>query len=212
MNGKRSESRDGSRSESQAKGEGCFKAEDIYRYLDDDLDRGAREGFEGHLGACPACRRAVEERRLIARAAADLVPLEVPPDFSRRVLARIEDRPRVSVFGWLALGSTAFVSLVAVVVGVFVLSGKSLAQLVAGFEGLVVNTFKSGALLFSKAAAVVGLVLNVFTHLLNAIWSGLSGLAAVVPWPVWVVSLTLLTIIITTSILGLRKILVGVRS
>jgi anti-sigma factor RsiW len=190
----------------------CFNAERVYRYLDNDLDRAGREEFERHLGLCPACRRAVDERRLIAQAAAGLPPLELPPGFSRRVMARLEDRPRVSVFGWLALGSTAFVSLVAVVVGVFVLSGRSLTELVTGFEGFMVNTFKSGAILFGKATSLVSLVLSVVNHILSALWGGLAGLTAVIPWPVWVFSLAFLLIIIATSIYGLRKILVGVHS
>jgi len=190
----------------------CFDVELIYRYLDDDLDPAGREEFEGHLGRCPACRRAVDERRLIARAAASLPPLEMPPDFSRRVLARIEDRPKVSVFGWLALGSTAVVSLMAVAVVLLVLSGRSLAQIVGGLEGFIVSTFKSGAVLFGKVTSLVALVLRVLGQLLSAFWGGLSSLTAVVPWPVWVISLAVLLLIIATSIYGLRKILVGARS
>lgn len=190
----------------------CSDSERIDRYLEGELDAVAREEFERHLDLCPACRRAVNEWRLMTETAASLPPLELPPDFCRRVMDRIEGRPRTSVFGWLALGSTAFVSLAAVVVGVLVVFGHSLTELVAGLEGFLVTTFKNGAMLFGQATTLITQVLSVLGHFLSAFWDGLSGLASVVPLPLALAILAVQVLIIASSIYGLRKILIGVRS
>ncbi len=190
----------------------CYDAERINRYLEGELDIAAREEFERHLGLCPACRRAVDEWRRMTEAASSLPPLELPAGFSQRVMARIEGRPRTSVFGWLALGSTAFVSLAAVVVGVLVVLGYSPTELITGFEGFLVTTFKNGAMLFGQATTLVTQVVSVIGHFLSAMWDGLSGLASVIPLPVVLVILTVQILIIASSVYGLRKILIGVRS
>jgi anti-sigma factor RsiW len=190
----------------------CFSAAEIYRYLDGELDASARAEFERHLGLCPACRRALDERRRLNEAAAALPPLEPPPDFTARVMARLEDRPRVSVFGWLALASTAVVSVLAVTVGLLVLSGHSLGELVLGLEGFLIRTLKSGTVLFGQVTSFVTLTLSLVRHFLSALWEGLSGLASVLPLPELALALGVTLLIVIGSIVGLRKILVGVRS
>lgn len=190
----------------------CLNAEHIERYLEGDLSPAEREELERHLGACPACRRAVEDERRLTEAARSLAPLTLPAGFSARVMALIPERTRVSVFGWLALGATAGVSLLAVVVGALVLSGHSLTDLVMGFEGFLVSTFKNGAMLFGQATAFVGLCLSVVRHFLVAMWEGLSGIGSVVPLPVCVAVLAVLLLIVASSICAVRRILIGVRS
>ncbi len=192
----------------------CLNADQIDRYLEGELDRTEREDFERHLGTCPACRRAVDDWRLLSEAAAGLPALELPPDFSLRVMARIEadHKAPVSVFGWLALGAAALVSLFSVLVGVLILSGHSLTGLILGLEGFLVTTFKSGALLFGQATSAIGLVVSVVRHYLSALWDALSGFGSVIPLPTAVAILAVQALIIGVAAFGLRKILVGVRS
>ena len=192
----------------------CLNADQVDRYVEGEMDRAARGDFERHLGTCPSCRRAVEDWRLLSEAAAGLPALPMPADFSQRVMARIEAgrRSPVSVFGWLALGSAALVSLVSVLVGVLVLSGHSLTGLVLGLEGFLVTTFKSGALLFGQATSAIGLVVSVVRHYLAALWDALSGFGSVVPLSTAIVLLAIQALVIGAAAFGLKKILVGVRS
>jgi hypothetical protein len=190
----------------------CLNADRIDRYIEGEMDPAAREDFERHLRSCPACRRAVDEWRLLAEAAAGLPPLELPSDFSRRVMARIGAAHGVSVFGWLFLGAAALVSLVSVGVGVLVLSGHSLTELVLGLEGFLVTTFKSGALVFGQVTSVIGLVVSVVRHYLSALWDALSGFGSVIPLPLAAAVLAVQVLIIGAAAYGLKKILVGVRS
>jgi hypothetical protein len=94
----------------------CPRPEEINGLLEGALDADAARRLESHLAACPACRRAAEDRRLIMQAASSLDPIPVPEDFAARVMARLEPAldaslPRLSPAGWLAAtaaGTAAF--------------------------------------------------------------------------------------------------------
>ena len=43
----------------------CLSADDIYLYLEEELTGAAAARIGEHLEACPACRGALEERRLL---------------------------------------------------------------------------------------------------------------------------------------------------
>jgi hypothetical protein len=85
----------------------CLRLEEIYGHLEGGLDPAAAVKTELHLAECPACRIALNERRLIQQAAESLPPIDVPADFAAGVLARLEPAenaalPRLSLRGWLA--------------------------------------------------------------------------------------------------------------
>ena len=73
----------------------CLSAGRIYAYLDGDLRPSERRQIKAHLAACPACRRAVEDRRVLAEASVSLRPLEVPADFAAAVMSRLPAPPFV---------------------------------------------------------------------------------------------------------------------
>ncbi len=92
----------------------CRSAEDeIQKSLDGALTPGERARLDAHVASCPACRRAWDEGRLLARAAGRWArprPSDDPGDaFTAQVLARIASRP-VPAPGqppvWLPLAAT----------------------------------------------------------------------------------------------------------
>lgn len=189
----------------------CVTAERIYRYLDGEMDQAERREFERHLDACPSCRRALAERRRVAEAAAGLPNLELPPDFSRRVMDRI-DRPRVTALGWLVLAAGSCASMVIVIAGLFLLAGHSLTDLVLRVQGFLTGTLKNGAILFGRMTSLIGLSISVINHMFTALVDGLKGVASVIPLP-WLAVITIILIgVITTSVYGLRKLFLGERS
>jgi predicted anti-sigma-YlaC factor YlaD len=189
----------------------CFNAENIYRYLDGELDQAERRDFERHVDACPKCRRAVEERRLLTEAAGSLPALELPADFSARVMARLE-RPRVTVFGWLAISAGSFASVVMLVVGVLTIGARSITDLVLGTESFLTSTLKNGAVLFGRATSLINLCFRVIYHFLAALWDGLAGVTAIIPLP-WIAAITVVLLaVVTTSYLTMRKLFLGERS
>ncbi len=70
----------------------CLRLEQIYGYLEGDLGPAERRLVEHHLDICRGCRRAVAERKVLHEVSLSLPPLEVPPDFSTRILAKIKRR------------------------------------------------------------------------------------------------------------------------
>lgn len=104
----------------------CLRPDAMDFYLEGALPDSERRGFDEHLGICPACRRALEDRRALNLAFSSLPPVEVPPGFAASVLARLPEEPRAA-FGWLvsvAVGTGVFL---AGLLGYYLLTGESLA-------------------------------------------------------------------------------------
>jgi anti-sigma factor RsiW len=85
----------------------CLRLEQVYLYLEGELDPAERRLVERHLDLCPGCRRAVEERRILHEASLTLPPLEVPRGFRERVLDRIPARSASSFVRSAVLVSAA---------------------------------------------------------------------------------------------------------
>ena len=82
----------------------CVTSENlIARYADapESLSAAERESLELHIGACGACRAALDDQRQVARILHDRVPTPVTAGFSARIAARLDAEPE----GWLALAN-----------------------------------------------------------------------------------------------------------
>jgi anti-sigma factor RsiW len=148
----------------------CLRPDAMDLYLDGELSDSERRGFDEHLGACPACRRALEDRRALNLAFSSLPPIEVPPDFAAAVLARLPDKPR-SAFGWLVSVATGTGIFLAGLLGYYFLTGESLAGvLVSAGRGLVgfvslaapflAKVFKALQVMFASAGDLAKLLLK----------------------------------------------------
>ncbi len=140
----------------------CRSAESFYLYLEGELDPAERRGLEAHLEACPACREALAERRLLHEAFTSLPPLEVPPDFALSVM---DNLPEPATVGrrWLAPLIAATASLVVGLFGFYLLTGESLSDVLVAvsrvsgsatgrFLPLLAKMFKVGTLLLDVAS------------------------------------------------------------
>ncbi|MDH4197318.1 MAG: zf-HC2 domain-containing protein [Candidatus Aminicenantes bacterium] len=112
----------------------CLRPDLIYEHLEGALGPARQAEVEAHLTRCPACRAAVEERRLIHRASFGLPDLDVPADFTHRVMARL-DPGRSTAWAWLAavVGSLAgiFMTFLAYVL----ITGQSLVGVLSSVLG-----------------------------------------------------------------------------
>lgn len=148
----------------------CLSAESIYRYLDGDLSASEQDDLEAHLADCPSCRGAVETRRAIGEAAADLPRFEVPADFAVRIMKNIPpERKRAKVAGWLgaALGGVFGLGMAAVLIAVA--SGATLSQAFVRFNAWIWEALRNAAVLFVKGlklAAVAAETIRTFTSLI----------------------------------------------
>jgi len=181
----------------------CCQINDIYDYIEGSLPPGRRQDMEGHLEACPKCRRAVEERKLISGAASALPPLELPADFTDRVMSRIApEKAKLPV--WLII-LASLSSLVALGSVALIASGRSLMGIALGAGHSFWEYAKSAAVLTAKAATLLSLAGKIIQSLLESAAKGLSLANSLVsPW-LQVVILGLMTALIISLAFAARK-------
>jgi hypothetical protein len=79
----------------------CPRPEELDFYLEGDMDGDSVRELEKHLETHPACRARVEDRKAFLEALRGLPDIEIPADFTARVMAAVFPARR-SAFAWLA--------------------------------------------------------------------------------------------------------------
>jgi anti-sigma factor RsiW len=181
----------------------CLRIDDIYDYIEGSLSPERREELEGHLNACAKCRVAVEERKLIAAAASSLRPLEVPDDFTDRVMARVGPiKARRPV--WLIVVAVSS-SLLALTSIALVASGRNLIEIALGAGHSFWGYAKSAAVLTAKAATLLSLAGKTLQPLLEAMAKGLTLAGSLLSPGLQVVIVIVVAGLIVSLALGARK-------
>lgn len=65
----------------------------LWSYLDRELAEGERREIDGHIATCPRCALALERLRAFPLRAGRLAVVTPPPDFTARLMRRIEPLP-----------------------------------------------------------------------------------------------------------------------
>lgn len=130
----------------------CLTIRKIYAYLEGDLAPEEKEQAEFHLKQCSKCRSAVEDRKFLHDASADVPPLELPADFPERVMARISRlRPRKLRLILLATAGFSALSLSVLVIA----SGQNLVSLLGAWNKSFLAHAKGAAIFIAKTAALL---------------------------------------------------------
>jgi predicted anti-sigma-YlaC factor YlaD len=151
----------------------CRNAESFYLYLEGELDPAERRGLEAHLEACPACREALAERRLLHEAFISLPPFEVPPDFALSVMDRIPEAADGKA-GWLAPLASGLAALVVGLMGFYILTGESLSGVLVAVSRSFSSGFGRLLPLFAKLLKIGALLLDVASSFVTMLGKGLA--------------------------------------
>jgi len=181
----------------------CFRINDVYDFIEGSLAPERKEELERHLGVCPRCRRAVEDRKLIAGAASSLAPFAVPDDFTDRVMARIAPGKGKSP-AWLIILASAS-SLLALGSVVLIASGSNVIEIALRASHSVWEYAKSAALFTVKAVTLLSLAGKTIRLLLESVIRGLSLANSLVSPGLQFGLLVVMTALIISLALAARK-------
>jgi hypothetical protein len=181
----------------------CFRINDIYDYIEGSLSPERRGELERHLGICPKCRQAVEDRKLIAEESLSLPPFAVPDDFTDRVMARIAPAKLRSPVWLIILASAS--SLLALTAIIMIASGRSVLGIVSGAGHSLWEYIKGAAVFTAKAATLLTLAGKTARPLLEAAYKGLSVLTSFIHPGVQVLILVLAMGFVLSLFFGIRK-------
>jgi anti-sigma factor RsiW len=182
----------------------CLRIADIYAYLEGSFAAGRRGEIEKHLNVCPRCREAVADRKYFDEAASSLPDLDMPPDFTDQVMARISAAPRTAR-AWL-VGLAAGISALALFLSLAaVLGGENLLTLLARLNHAVWGYAKDGTVLVAKLLAVLSLAGKVLNSLAAPVYKGLSLLADLIGPGGQALILTLMLAIFIALLYVLRR-------
>ena len=153
----------------------CRSAETLYLYLEGEFGPAERRGLEAHFEACPACREALAERRLLHEAFTSLPPFEVPPDFALSVMDRLPE-PAEAKARWLAPLVAGTASLVVGLLGFYILTGESLSDVLVAVSRSFSSGFGRLLPLFAKLLKVGSLLLDIASGFVTMLGTGLVAL------------------------------------
>jgi len=151
----------------------CRRAESFYLYLEGELGPGDARELEAHLAACPACRDALAETRLLHEAFTNLPPLEVPPDFALSVMDRIPEAAEPKA-GWPAALAAGSVALVTCLLGFYLLTGQSLSDVLVVVSRSLGSAFGRLLPFLAKLWTLGGIFLRIATDLILTLGKGLG--------------------------------------
>jgi anti-sigma factor RsiW len=177
----------------------CLRIDQIYLYLEGELSPEDTQSVKEHISSCTKCKRAVEEREFLVKASKSLPPLEIPPDFTQRVLDQIFP-PTTSLREWLTTAAIGISSAVLAFFAFYLLSGQNLAHLFINLNRMALNLFRNFIVVLAKAAKLISLVTKVLLKVGSMLVNGLASLTTLLSPEIQII-LILLTIILSALLL-----------
>ncbi len=182
----------------------CLSLDKVYRYLEGELAPSERQELEGHLASCQICREAVEARRRLTEAASTLPDLEIPADFSAKVMARIAGSQfslrRLLIS--LAAGCSAILAALGLAM---IVTHQSLPGLLVGLNQYVLRNFKSLSLTSIKFLKVFLLIFKIFSNVIEELIGGISVLTSLISPQTQILIVTLTVLLSMTLFMMLKR-------
>jgi len=187
----------------------CLHLDQIYLFLEGELSPEENRSVKKHLSSCGRCRNAVQERRLLIEASQSLPNLEIPQDFTQRILDSIFPK-RISLREWAIAASVGLSSAVLAFFIIYLLSGQTLTDLFIHLNQTVLTLFENIVVVLIKAAKLVYVGFLVIFKIASLIITGLGSITTILS-PQFQIGLIAFTVIVSALLLfGIkRKLLAG---
>jgi len=182
----------------------CVTLEQIYLYLEKELPPEEMDRIHTHISSCQKCRAAVAERKVFMEAVKSLPPLQVPPDFTRQVMARVFTA-KSSVRLWIAGLATGFSLVIAIFLATFLQSNFSLSGTFIHLNRSLWAFISNLSVFFVKTIKIISLVFDLLLRLSGYIYTTLASMTSAVGIEIQVILITLTILMSLTAYFGLRR-------
>jgi hypothetical protein len=190
----------------------CLSIEQIYLYIEKELSLSESKKIEKHLATCRKCKSALEERRSLLQASANLPLWQTPPGFTQQVMARIFPI-RVPLSSWLTAAYAGLGSISLAIFILFLVTGQNFSTLLTGLNHTLLNFIKNLSPFFVKLFKVASLFVRALQQFFEYIIKAFASLTTIISPQVQIIIITIAIVLIAFSIYGIkRKILIGERA
>ncbi len=184
----------------------CLRLDQIYLYLEGELDEAGRRTVESHIRVCQSCRHAVEDRRVFHEAALSLPPMDVPAGFSKRILDRIPAKGATPL-AWITALVSGAGTLFLIFLGAYLVTGQNLPSLLISANRGLWSFLGQSATALGKALGILVLGFKLLGNFLEGTRKVLEILAGVLLRAETLAPVLLVVVVLTALfIIGMKRI------
>ena len=177
---------------------GCLGTDQIYLYLEGELNKGEAAVIKEHLAVCPACQKALAERELLLQTASSLPAWDVPSGFTQQVMDRLFPfRPALSQVLLTATIGSFFI--IAGLLFTFIYSGQSLFNFLVSLNRTIFEGLSSLTVLGARLIKLAVLVVKVLYRFSGYLWESFGRLTNILS-PEVQAGLIIFTLFISASL------------
>ena len=183
---------------------GCLTIAQIYLFIENELAVDEVQKIQKHLSTCTKCRNMVEERQVLVQAADTLPQIELPPNFTQQVMAKIFPN-RIPFRVWIRATAGGLSALTFAFFLFFVLSGKNLADLFVSINKFLLPALRTLSKGGVKAFKLLWHLINIIAQFLDFALKGFGKLMTILSPEVQIGIVTITLIASSLIFLTLRK-------
>ena len=183
---------------------GCLTIAQIYLFIENELAVDEVQKIQKHLSTCAKCRNMVEERQVLVQAADTLPQIELPPNFTQQVMAKIFPS-RIPSRVWIRATAGGLSTLTFAFFLFFVLSGKNLADLFVSINLFLLPAIRTLSTGVVKTFKLLWHLINIIAQFLDFALKGFGKMMTILSLEVQIGIITITFIASALIFITLRK-------
>ncbi len=183
---------------------GCLTIAQIYLFIENELAVDEVQKIQKHLSKCAKCRNMVEERQVLVQAADTLPQIELPPNFTQQVMAKIFPS-RIPSRVWIRATAGGLSTLTFAFFLFFVLSGKNLADLFVSINLFLLPAIRTLSTGVVKTFKLLWHLINIIAQFLDFALKGFGKMMTILSLEVQIGIITITFIASALIFITLRK-------